>query len=127
MKIRFQADADLHPGIGRGLEALEPAIDFRLAQGVIPDGTPDLGVLRFAAKAGRVLVTRDARTMGKHFVAFTANDDSPGIILTPSRVGIGEAIRRLHNFWLNVTAEEMVKPNSLANEYPLAFTDGRSP
>lgn len=63
MKIAFQADADLNPEIARALRRREPAVDFRGARGVIPDGTPDLEVLRIAAEAGRVLVTRDVATM----------------------------------------------------------------
>jgi len=38
LSIRFQADADLNPEIGRGLRRREPAIDFRGATGVIPEG-----------------------------------------------------------------------------------------
>jgi hypothetical protein len=39
LKITFQADANLDPEIGRGLRRKEPAIDFRGAAGVIPDGS----------------------------------------------------------------------------------------
>ena len=63
MKIAFQADAELNPEIERGLRRREPAIDFRGAKGVIPAGTSDPEVLRIAAEAGRVLVTRDVATI----------------------------------------------------------------
>ena len=108
MRIRFLADADLHSGIARGLERLAPSIDFQPAQGIIPDGTPDPELLRLAAEDQRVLVSGDLRTMGKHFAVFTANNSSPGVVLIPSGTSVGEAIRRLHGFWLTVDAEEMV-------------------
>jgi hypothetical protein len=51
LKIGFQADAELNPEIGRGLRRKEPAIDFRSATGVSPDGTPDPTVLQVAPMA----------------------------------------------------------------------------
>jgi hypothetical protein len=92
LKITFQADADLDPDIGRGLRRREPAIDFRAAAGVIPDGTPDPSVLQVAADAGRVLITGDVRTMRVHFEDFVAHRDSPGVLLIPSSRSIGAAI-----------------------------------
>ena len=53
LSLRFQADADLNPAIGRGLRRREPSLDFRSASGVIPDHTPDPEVLRIAAEARR--------------------------------------------------------------------------
>lgn len=63
--------------------------------------------MQLAADAGRVLVSADIRTMGRHFSAFIAEHHSPGIILTPSGISIGEAVRRLHGLWLSVRAEEI--------------------
>ncbi len=48
MKIRFQADANLDPDIGLGLQRRDPSIDYRLALGVIPDGMLDPDVLGLA-------------------------------------------------------------------------------
>lgn len=50
MSLRFQADADLNPAIGRDMKRREPSIDFREAAGAIPDGTPDPEVLRIAPR-----------------------------------------------------------------------------
>jgi len=66
---RFQSDADLNRAIGRGLVRPEPAIDWRPAQKFIPDAT-DPAVRQLAAGDGRVLVSRDAKTMPHHFAAF---------------------------------------------------------
>jgi Domain of unknown function (DUF5615) len=100
LRIAFQADADLNPDIERGLRRREPAIDFRRAKSVIPDGTSDLDVLRIAAHAGRVLVTRDVATMPGHFKQFVAHHESPGLILIPSSRSIASAIDGLLIAWL---------------------------
>ena len=84
MKIQFQADAGLDSDIGRGLVRREPSIDWRTAQGYIPDGTLDPDVLRVAADTGRLLVSRDARTLPRHFAAFIASRRSPGIYRAPT-------------------------------------------
>lgn len=106
MKIRFQADANLDPDIGLGLQRCDRLLDYRQATGIIPDGMLDPDVLRLAAESGRVLVTNDLR-MPRHFVAFTALSDSPGLLLVPSRMSIGEAIKSLFLCWLSWSAEEM--------------------
>ena len=107
MKIRFQADADLDPDIGRGLLRQEPTIDWRPARGLIPDATPDPEVLELAADEGRVLVSGDVTTMPLHFAVFLATRPSPGVILVPSRVTVGEAIERLLMIWLSWGAEDI--------------------
>ncbi len=106
MKIAFQADADLNPEIARGLRRREPAIDFRGAQGVIPDAAPDGAVLRIAADAGRVLVTRDVATMPGHFADFIADSESPGVLLIPSTRMIGDVIEGVLEVWLAWSAED---------------------
>ncbi len=107
MSIRFQADADLNPEIGRGLRRQEPAIDFRPAAGVIADGTPDLTVLRIAAEDDRVLVSRDVTTMPDHLARFVAQQNSPGMLLLNSRWSIGRAIEGLFMVWLIWTPEDL--------------------
>ena len=107
MSLRFQADADLNPAIGRGLKRREPSIDFQSSAGTIPDGTPDPEVLRIAAEANRVLVTRDVGTMPGHFARFIVEHDSPGLVLVPSGASIGEIIEGLVIAWLNWTPEDL--------------------
>ena len=106
MKVRFQADANLDPDIGLGLQRRDPSLDYRPALGVIPDGMLDADVLGLAAGDGRVLVTNDLR-MPKHFVDFISARDSPGLLLVPPRMSIGETIEGLFVCWLSWTAEEM--------------------
>jgi hypothetical protein len=107
LRIIFQADADLDPDIARGLRRREPSLDFRNAAGIIPDGTPDAEVLRVAASAGRVLVTRDVRTMRVHFQQFVAERESPGALLIPSSRSTGAAIEGLLMVWLTWTPEDL--------------------
>lgn len=107
MTIRFQADADLNPAIGRGLVRQQPRIDWRPARGVIADATHDADVLALAADAGRVLVSCDVHTMPRHFATFVASRSSPGAILIPPETGVTEAIDRLLVAWLSWTAEEL--------------------
>lgn len=107
MSLRFQADADLNPEIERGLRRREPSIDFRGAAKVIPEGTSDSEVLRIAADAGRVLVSRDVATMPGQFERFVAENDSPGLLLIPSSRGIGETIEGILLVLLTWPAEAL--------------------
>jgi hypothetical protein len=107
MSFRFQADADLNPEIQRGLRRREPAIDFRGAAGVIPEGATDPEVLRIAADAGRVLVSRDVTTMPGHFERFISENASPGLLLIPSSRQIGVVIEGLLLVWLQWPEEAL--------------------
>jgi hypothetical protein len=107
LRITFQADSDLDPDIARGLRRKDPSLDFRNAAGIIPDGTPDAEVLRVAADAGRVLVTRDVRTMRVHFQQFVAGRESPGVLLIPSSRSIGAALEGILMVWLTWTPEDL--------------------
>jgi hypothetical protein len=106
LEIRFQADANLGPDIVRG-QRREPTLDYRSASSVIPDGMSDPEVLELCAAAGRVLVTADIRTMPRHFLVFIAARDSPGLILIPRGLSIGEVIQGNASCLLSWTAEEM--------------------
>ena len=107
MKIRLQADADIDPDIQKGLLLKEPSIDFRPAAGIIPDGMPDSEVLRLAAEDGRVLVSRDLRTMGLHLRSFVASHESPGVLLIPSTRSLGAVIDSLLFVWQNWTPDDL--------------------
>jgi len=74
---------------------------------VIPDATPDPEVLLLAADDGRVLVSRDAKSMPRHFAAFVTVRPSPGVILIPASVTIGDAIEELLMMWLSWSSEDI--------------------
>lgn len=108
MKLRFLADANLDQDIVAALLRREPQIDFELPQGVIPQGMPDPEVLELAASLARTLVTHDVRTMPRHFQHFIELQESPGLILVPEKLGIGQAIEDLLLIWQLSEAEEWV-------------------
>ena len=107
MKLRFQADADIHPAIRKGVLRREPRIDFRAASGVVADATPDPTVLAIAAAGNRVLVTGDVNTMAGHFRQFVAGQDSPGVLLIPSSRPIAAAIEGVLLAWLIWTPDDL--------------------
>jgi hypothetical protein len=106
LKPRLLADADLHPGIVRGISARNPGVDFEISQGLLPEGARDPEVLAFAAEHGRVLVSHDVNTMPLHFREFTSAWASPGLILIPQRLSIGAAIEELLLVWECAEARE---------------------
>ncbi len=86
----------------------EPQIDFGLPQDLIPAGTKDPKVLELGVALGRVIVTHDVRTMPTHFQTFTSEQASPGMILVPTRMAIGDAIEDLLLIWRASEAEQWI-------------------
>ncbi len=98
--IRFMADADLNDAIVGGCRRREPAIDFLSANDANLEGVPDPDVLALAAAEDRILVSHDFQTMPRHFGDFLqARGSSPGLILVPQHMPIGEAIEELLLIW----------------------------
>jgi Domain of unknown function (DUF5615) len=78
LKVRLLADANFNQKIVRGLLIREPAIDFELPEGVIPEKTPHPQVLDLAESLGRMLVTHDVSTMPRWFQQCVENAIAPG-------------------------------------------------
>lgn len=91
----FLADVDLKRAIVDGVLRRDHNVDFKIAQQASLDGMPDLEVLAFAAREGRVLVTHDVTTMPSHFEEFVRQRQSPGVIITPQHVPVGQVIEAL--------------------------------
>jgi Domain of unknown function (DUF5615) len=108
LRVRFLADANLDQDIVAGILRREPEVDFELPQRIIPERMPDPEVLALAASLGRILVTHDVRTMPQHFAAFVAGSDSPGLIVVPRSMPIGQAIEELLLIWHISEAEEWI-------------------
>lgn len=71
------------------------------------EGVPDSGVLAVAAAEDRILVSHDFQTMPRHFGDFLqARGSSPGLILVPQHMPIGEVIEELVLIWGASEAEE---------------------
>src|SRR5258707_3133210 len=105
--IRFLADADLNEGIVTGCLRREPSMDFLSANEANLEGVPDPQVLALAAERNRILVSHDFQTMPRHFGGFLqARGSSPGVLLVPQYLSIGEAIEELVLIWGASDAEE---------------------
>ncbi|MCB9385648.1 MAG: DUF5615 family PIN-like protein [Bryobacterales bacterium] len=108
MSLRFLADADLNLQIVTGLIRREPSVDFLTAHAAGLRALGDLDVLRLAAQQERVLVSHDRKTMPRwleHYLATGAS--SPGLILVPQSLGVGQAIDELAVVWAAARADEM--------------------
>lgn len=95
MAIRYLADADFNQSILLAVVRRDPTIDFETAAagGVIGLGDPD--VLATAARAGRILVTHDRKTMPRHFAEFVARQPSLGVILVRQSLAIASVVEDL--------------------------------
>ena len=108
MRVKFQADADLDGRILRGLRRAAPEVDIRTAADAAFAGLKDPEVLRIAADSERILVSQDRRTMPAHFARFTADAQSPGVILLREATPISTVIEELVLIWNASEAEEWV-------------------
>lgn len=100
MEIRFLADASLNGAIVSGCKRREPTMDFLSANDAKLEKVPDPEVLALAAAQNRILVSHDFQTMPRHFGDFLqAHGSSPGVILVPQYLPIGEAIDELVYIW----------------------------
>lgn len=108
MRVRFQADADLNQMILFAALRSEPAIDFQtaLAAGIAHLG--DMEVLVAAARAGRILVTHDQRTMPRHFAEFVTGQASAGVLVIPQHLSAAAAAEDLALIWSATEAEEWI-------------------
>ena len=91
----FLADVDLKRAIVDGVLRRDRSVDFKIGQQASLDGLPDLEVLAFAAREGRMLVTHDVTTMPTHFEEFVRRRESPGVIITPQHLPVGQVIEAL--------------------------------
>jgi hypothetical protein len=105
--IRFMADASLNDVIVRGCRRREPAMDFLSANDAGLEAVPDPDVLALAAAQDRILVSHDLKTMPRHLGDFLqAHGFSPGLIVVPQRMPVGQAIDELVLIWGASEAEE---------------------
>jgi len=105
--IRFLADADLNEGIVAGCLRREPEMDFLSANDADLEGVPDPEVLALAAAQDRILVSHDFQTMPRHFGDFLqAGNSSPGVLVVPQRLPVGDAIEELVLIWAASDADE---------------------
>ena len=66
----------------------------------------DPDVLNLAANLGRVVVSHDFETMPAHFYRFIDSRESPGLVMIPQLMPIGQSVDELRIAWFCQTAEE---------------------
>ena len=108
MPVRFQADADLNQFIVSAVLRRVPAIDFRTATAAGLAGVKDQEVLAFAARDGRILITHDQATMPRHFAEFLRIQRSPGLIVIPQHLLLGDVADDLILIWTATHADEWI-------------------
>lgn len=117
MKIRFQADNDLNARIIAAVLRLNRAIGIKTAASAgFHTGTLDPIVLKTAAEEGRILVSHDQRTLPWHFASFIETQTSPGVIIIPQSLPVGDAAKWLHLIWEAAQPEEYLNRIEIINE-----------
>lgn len=82
-------------------------MDFLSANDAELEGLPDPDVLTRAADEDRILVTHDLKTMPHHLGRFLQTGrSSPGVLLVPQYVPVGDVIDELVLIWAASEAEE---------------------
>jgi hypothetical protein len=108
MKVRFQADVDLHQMIVTALVRREPGVDFQTATAAGLAGLRDPHVLERVATAGRVLVSHDQSTMPQYFAEFIQHQQSAGLLIVPQHLPYAIVVEELLLIWAASEAEEWI-------------------
>lgn len=94
--LRLAADENLKQQIINGLRRRLPAVDLVTVRSAGLAGTPDPGVLSWAAAEGRVLLTHDTRTMTHHaYARVAAGEAMAGVVEVPDQMPIADALADL--------------------------------
>ena len=108
MKVRFQADADLHQMIVTALVRREPGVDFQTATAAGLAGLLDPQVLERAATEGRVLVSHDQSTMPQYFAEFIQHQQNAELLIVPQHLPYASVVEELLLIWAASEAEEWI-------------------
>ncbi len=108
MKVRFQADADLHQMIVTALVRREPGVDFQTATAAQLQGLSDPEVLQRTAADGRALVSHDQSTMPQYFAELIQHQESTGLLIVPQHLSYSIVVEELLLIWEASEAEEWV-------------------
>jgi hypothetical protein len=94
--LKFLADENFNGQIVRGLLRRVPELDLIRVQDLEIAGADDPAVLAWAAKAGRVLLTHDVRTIPPPMNARIVQGLSmPGVIFVRQTASVAQAINDL--------------------------------
>src|SRR5437870_235369 len=94
--LRLLSDEDIPGAIVRGLRQRQASIDIVRVQEVALMNTPDPDVLEWAAREGRLVITRDRNTMTRFaYDRVSQGLPMPGVFVIPEDMPIGNAIKEL--------------------------------
>jgi len=92
--LRLVSDADFNGRVLRALIRSDPSLDVVRVQDVGLRTAPDPDVLAWAAAEGRVVLTRDQRTMvGFAYARVAAGLPMPGVVVTRDDLPIGMQVQ----------------------------------
>jgi hypothetical protein len=110
-KPRFLWDEHVDPAIIAAMQQLAPGIDVILVgdPGAPPRQTPDPDLLIAGEALGRVLVSKDKKSMPRHLINhFASGRHTAGVILLREGFSIGRYAQEIVNQWATTTADEWV-------------------
>lgn len=94
--LRLLIDENVDHRILRGIKLRLPDVDFVLVRDIGLERAPDIQLLQWAAKCGRVILTHDVSTLtrdAKELVEL--GRPMAGVILVPETLAIGIAVKNL--------------------------------
>jgi hypothetical protein len=109
--LRLLVDQDFDQRIVRGLRRRISDLDVVTAYDIGLSVAPDPELLRWAAEAGRIIITHDRQTMPNHAAdRITAGERMLGVIVVPRRLPMSQVIDDLEvivmcseeNEWENI-------------------------
>jgi Domain of unknown function (DUF5615) len=110
-ELRFLVDQDTPPSLAAALRQAAPGMDvIQVGDPGAPSlGTPDPDLLIAAATLGRVLISRDKKTMPGHLIAhFAAGRHTAGVMLLRNDFALAVHVRKIVNYWLADAAADRV-------------------
>lgn len=115
--MRFLADENFDNRILRGVLRENPDVDIVRVQDTEIAGADDPTVLEWAAREGRILLTRDNQTLnGFTYERIAAGLPMPGVFQFDAQIAIGQAIKDL---LLVIGASEASEWDMQVKHFPL--------
>ena len=94
--IRFLADESFDGDVITGVRSKHPHVDILTAHEVGLGATPDPEILQWATRSGRVVLSRDVRTMKADAVDMIhQNRPTTGVLLADDRMSRGTIIDQI--------------------------------
>jgi predicted nuclease of predicted toxin-antitoxin system len=109
MRPQFLLDENMDRAIQRQLQRLNSEIDVRLVGDAEapPRGTPDPDILMWMEHNDYILVTKNRKTMPKHFIEHLAvGGHVPRVLCVRKSVTMAELINLLYLIWYASDVEE---------------------